>query len=133
MVDRAKIVSLVERKHRFRLDQDDPSLAVATISEAVFTEMQAEIQKMLAAHLEQFSAAAQATNGAATARGEQIITEAAKFAQQQIKTAGEAVAEQVEGIVQRGEAAARSAAFSAWISGGAAIVALLIAVMQYFH
>lgn len=128
---RVTIAELLGTKYRLEIDPADPLLLVADI----VGEMQKEALDRLGAVVkeaaDQIATSAVLAENSARARSGTIITDAARWAAEQIRLAGDDAGQQtgrhVEVLLKRAEHAARRATIAAWISSSTAVVALAFA------
>lgn len=94
-MDRETLIGIVEKKHHFRVDPNDPVFVLATISEVILQEAQQELRKIVAEALAQTAAANAQTEAAAREKAEAIVIKAGEWAAERIREAGEAAATQI--------------------------------------
>nr|WP_294504777.1 hypothetical protein [uncultured Rhodopila sp.] len=90
-MDRETLIGIVEKKHHFRVDPNDPVFVLATISEAMLEEAKGELRQVVADAMSQ----AAATEAEAQAKAEAIVTKAGEWAAERIREAGEAAATRI--------------------------------------
>jgi hypothetical protein len=94
-MDRETLIGIVEKKHHFRVDPNDPVFVLATISEVMLEEARADLQKVVADAINQASAASKQAEIAARENIGASIREAGEAAAERIRQAGEAAAARI--------------------------------------
>jgi len=126
-MDIDKLVALVEQKHRIRLDPHDAVFLLATISEELQKETLERVGAVVTEAAEQIATTTVLAENSARGRCETIVTEAGRWAGEQIRLAGadsgKAAADVVREFLDRTEQAARQATIAAWVSSSAAVAA----------
>jgi glycerol-3-phosphate dehydrogenase len=124
-MDREVLIGLVERKHQFRTDPNDPVFMLATISEVMLAEARAEIQKIVNDAMNQVSAVHVQAETAARAKADAIVTQAGAWSADQIQQAGERAATRILDELQKlhGEAVVISHRLR-WATTAAVVCAL---------
>jgi len=124
-MDIDKLVALVEQKHRIKLEPTDAVFLLATISDAIQKETLERVGAVVTEAAEQIATTTVLTENSARARCETVVTEAGRWAGEQIRTAGadagKLAADVVREFLDRTEQAARRATIAAWISSSAAL------------
>jgi hypothetical protein len=100
-MDREALIGLVEKKHHFRMDPNDPVFVLATISELMLADAKAEFQWILTTAMDQASAANVQAEAAARAKAEAIVTKAGEWAADRIKEAGDQAAARIQAEAQK--------------------------------
>jgi hypothetical protein len=94
-MDRETLIGIVEKKHHFRVDPNDPVFMLATISEVILQEAREDLQKIVAEALTQTAAATMRTEAAARDKAEAIVTKAGEWAAERIREAGDTAATRI--------------------------------------
>jgi hypothetical protein len=128
-MDLAKMADVIQERHGTKLDPADPIFLLATVAAELNKESREEFQRMAAELSDQVSTALVLADTAARARSERLITEAAKWSSDQIRTAGNGVVQEIETSLAQSQQAARAAVISAWVAGTLAVAGLAIATL----
>jgi vacuolar-type H+-ATPase subunit H len=94
-MDRETLIGIVEKKHNFRIDPNDPVFVLATISEVILQEAREELQKIVAEALAQTAAANARTEAATREQAEAIVVKAGERVAERIREAGDTAATQI--------------------------------------
>jgi hypothetical protein len=103
-MDREALIGMVEKKHHFQMDPNDPVFVLATISELMLAEAKAEFQRVLTQALDQVSVVNAQADAAARAKAEAIVTKAGEWAAERIKEAGDQTVSRIEAQAQKAQA-----------------------------
>lgn len=107
-MDRQALIGLVEKKHHFQVDPNDPVFVLATISELMLAAEKTEFQRIMTSTLDQVSAANVQAETAARAKAEAIVTKAREWAADRIRLAGETAAARIQADLGKAEAEAQA-------------------------
>ena len=131
------MAELVGQKHWTDLDSADPILLVRSIFEKSTADALAQLSKVVTDAAEQIATTTVLSENNARARGEKIVTEAARWGSEQIRMAGidaaKIVAAQLDDAIARSQRAARTATIAAWISSASAAACVAITIVLWLH
>jgi hypothetical protein len=126
-MDADQLIAEVARTHGVRLGRDDAILIAATINRLTLNEALAEIRKAVQESQDQIAAGTVQQVEAAKATAARIITEAAGYAAERLRAAGDEAAQLVVDSARRQlveiETARRAVVRTAYVTGAAVIIA----------
>jgi len=126
------MAELLGEKYRTGIDPSDPILMMATLFEESQKRALDKLGAVMTKAAEDIATTTVLTENSARARCEQIVTEAGRWAGEQIRMAGadsgKLAADVVREFLDRTEAAARTATIAAWVSSSAAVATAAAAV-----
>jgi hypothetical protein len=109
-MDRETLIGIVERKHHFRVDPNDPVFMLATISEAMLDEARGELQKIITDAISQAASANLQAEAAAREKIEATVHEAGERAAARIREASDAAVTRILTEIQKSQQDATAAA-----------------------
>lgn len=125
-MDADQLIAEVARTHGVRLGRDDAILIAATINRLTLNEALVEIRKAVQDSQDQIAAGTVQQVEAAKATAARIITEAAGYAAERLRTAGDEAAQLVVEAARRhlaeAETARRSVVRTAYVTGAAIVI-----------
>ncbi len=127
-MDRETLIGIVEKKHHFRIDPNDPVFVLATISEVILQEAREDLQKIVAEALTRTAAANAQTEAGAREKAEAIVTKAGEWAAERITQAGETAATRLLTDAQKLQVQSAIASQRIWRATKAAVVCSLAAL-----
>ena len=127
-MDRDQIIAAVARETGVKLSSADPILAAVAINEVLLDQALAKLDRQVKQQADRVTAASTQAVVDAKAAAEMIVTEAGKWAETRIKTAGEAAAASVlltlKQETAKAERAGRTVTRAIWIIAVIAAVVL---------
>jgi vacuolar-type H+-ATPase subunit H len=127
-MDRETLIGIVEQKHHFRIDPNDPVFVLATISEIILHEAREELKTIIGEALARTAAANAQTEAASREKAEAIVTKAGEWAAERIREAGEAAAARVLTDAQKLQVQSAITSQRIWRATLAAVVCSLAAL-----
>jgi hypothetical protein len=128
-MDRDTLIGIVEKKHHFRVDPNDPVFVLATISEAIQQEAQGELRKIVADAIDRTAEANRQAEAAAQVRVEAIVRDAGESAAEQIRQAAAKILMEAQKTSVDAERIRRSA-MSLLVCSLAVLLASIIAMVK---
>ena len=133
-MDVARMMEIVREKHGVALHPDDSVFLLATIADELQSEGREELAKLAAGMADQVSAALVLADTTARARSDRIVTEAARWSGEQIRTAAvdaaQIIVAQTRDQIDQAKAAARTATIAAWVAGGFTVICAVLVFVR---
>jgi hypothetical protein len=130
------LAALVGQKNAASLDPSDPAYVIAALFHTTVNDALAAMAKTVADAAQEIDKTIVLAENAARARSETIVTEAARWSSEQIRTAGAEAAklilQQAEDQVERVQSAAQTVRWGVWIACGASAASLCAMLVVLF-